>query len=65
VAQSYPWALGSLYVASYDLQGYSGDILTRLLMGQNRGRRLDEWREVEWTGVCGVIKRSVLTCEVN
>jgi hypothetical protein len=30
VAQLYPRALGSLYVASYDSQGYGGGILTRL-----------------------------------
>jgi hypothetical protein len=30
VAQLYPRALGSLYVVSYDSQGYSGGILTRL-----------------------------------
>jgi hypothetical protein len=30
VAQLYPRALGSLSVASYDLQGYGGGILTRL-----------------------------------
>jgi hypothetical protein len=30
VAQLYPRALGSLYVASYDSQGHSGGILTRL-----------------------------------
>jgi hypothetical protein len=30
VAQLYPWALGSLFVASYDSQGYGGGILTRL-----------------------------------
>jgi hypothetical protein len=29
VAQLYPRALGSLYVASYDSQGYGGGILTR------------------------------------
>jgi hypothetical protein len=28
VAQLYPWALSSLYVASYDSQGYGGGILT-------------------------------------
>jgi hypothetical protein len=28
VAQLYPWALGSLSVASYDSQGYGGGILT-------------------------------------
>jgi hypothetical protein len=33
VAQLYPWALGFLSVASYDSQGYSGGILTRLYMG--------------------------------
>jgi hypothetical protein len=33
LAQLYPWALGSLAVASYDLQGYSGDILTHLHIG--------------------------------
>jgi hypothetical protein len=30
VAQLYPQALGSLSVAFYDSQGYSGGILTRL-----------------------------------
>jgi hypothetical protein len=29
VAQLYPQALGSLFVASYDSQGYGGDILRR------------------------------------
>jgi hypothetical protein len=33
VAQLYPRALGSLYVPSYDSQGYDGSILTRLHMG--------------------------------
>jgi hypothetical protein len=33
VAQLYPRALGSLYVVSYDLQGYGGDILTLPLPG--------------------------------
>jgi hypothetical protein len=30
VAQLYPWALGSLFVTSYDSQGYGGGILTSL-----------------------------------
>jgi hypothetical protein len=30
VAQIYPWALGSLSVASYDSQGYGGGIISRL-----------------------------------
>jgi hypothetical protein len=30
VAQLYPQALGSLFVASYDSQGYDGGIRTRL-----------------------------------
>jgi hypothetical protein len=30
VAQLYPQALGSLFVTSYDSQGYGGGILTRL-----------------------------------
>jgi hypothetical protein len=34
VAQLYPWALGPLFVASYDSQGYSGGILSRLHTGQ-------------------------------
>jgi hypothetical protein len=34
VAQLYPWALGSLFVASYDSQGSGGGILTRLHTGQ-------------------------------
>jgi hypothetical protein len=33
VAQLYPRALGSLFVASYDSQGYGGGILTRLHTG--------------------------------
>jgi hypothetical protein len=36
VAQLYPRALGSLFVASYDSQGYSGSILTRLHTGQRK-----------------------------
>jgi restriction endonuclease Mrr len=35
VAQLYPQALGSLFVASYDSQGYGGGILTRLHTGKN------------------------------
>jgi hypothetical protein len=31
VAQLYPWAMGSLFVASYDSQGYGMGILTRLI----------------------------------
>jgi hypothetical protein len=34
VAQLYPRALGSLYVVSYDSQGYGGDILTLPLPGR-------------------------------
>jgi hypothetical protein len=33
MAQLYPRALGSLYVASYDSQGSGGSILTRLHTG--------------------------------
>jgi hypothetical protein len=33
VAQLYPWALGSLYVVSYDSQGYGGGTLTLPLPG--------------------------------
>jgi hypothetical protein len=33
VAQLYPQALGSLFVASYDSQGYGGGIRTRLHAG--------------------------------
>jgi hypothetical protein len=35
VAQLYPRVLGSLFVASYDSQGYGGGILTRLHKGKN------------------------------
>jgi hypothetical protein len=38
VAQLYPQALGSLFVASYDSQGYGGRILTRLHTGSNSSR---------------------------
>jgi hypothetical protein len=34
VAQLYPQALGSLFVASYDSQDYGGGILTRLHTGR-------------------------------
>jgi hypothetical protein len=37
VAQIYPQAPGSLFVAFYDSQGYGGGILTRLHTGTNRG----------------------------
>jgi hypothetical protein len=37
MAQLYPQALGSLYVASYDSQGYGGVILTRLHTGPQPG----------------------------
>jgi hypothetical protein len=33
VAQLYPQTLGSIFVASYDSQGYSGGIRTRLHTG--------------------------------
>jgi hypothetical protein len=33
VAQLYPKAPGSLFVAFYDSQGYGGDIVTRLRRG--------------------------------
>jgi hypothetical protein len=33
VAQLYPQAPGSLFIAFYDLQGYGGGILTHLHMG--------------------------------
>jgi hypothetical protein len=33
VAQIYPWALGSLSVASYDSEAYGGGILSRLHTG--------------------------------
>jgi hypothetical protein len=36
VAQLYPQALGSLFVASYDTQGYGGGIRTRLHTGSSR-----------------------------
>jgi hypothetical protein len=36
VAQLYPQALGSLFVASYDSQGYGGGIQTRLHTGFSR-----------------------------
>jgi hypothetical protein len=43
VARLYPQALGSLFVSSYDLQGYGGDIQPRLHAGlisysQNQGQ---------------------------
>jgi hypothetical protein len=35
VAQLYPRALGSLFIASYDSRGYGGGILTRLHTGNS------------------------------
>jgi hypothetical protein len=39
VAQLYPRALGSLFVTSYDSQGYGGVILTRVELSLSYGRR--------------------------
>jgi hypothetical protein len=35
VAQLYPRSLGSLFIASYDSQGYGGEILTLLHVSNN------------------------------
>jgi hypothetical protein len=45
VAQLYPWALESLFVASNDSQGYGGGILTRLHTGLDtkHNSRQDTW----------------------
>jgi hypothetical protein len=40
VAQLYPQAQGSLFVASYDSQGYGGDIRTRLHTGTPESRKV-------------------------
>jgi hypothetical protein len=49
MALLYPQALGSLFVASYESQGYGEDILTRLHMGislelgiRNRPKNLED-----------------------
>jgi hypothetical protein len=39
VAQLYPWALASLFVAPYDSQGYGGGILTRVELNLSYCRR--------------------------
>jgi hypothetical protein len=49
VAQSYPQALGSIFVTSYDLQGYGGGIQTHLHTGINynsksKSKLLYDWR---------------------
>jgi hypothetical protein len=40
VAQVYPQAMGSLFVASYDSQGYGGGMRTRLHTGSNSPGKL-------------------------
>jgi hypothetical protein len=47
VTQLYPRALGSLFVATYDSQGYGGGILTRLHTGD---LTISQFREM-----CGVV----------
>jgi hypothetical protein len=42
VAQLFPWALGSLFVASYDSQGYGGGILSRLHTKPRHCRKYDD-----------------------
>jgi hypothetical protein len=52
VAQLYPWSLGSLYVVSYDSQGYGGGILTCLHTGwyhtcnRSKSKLLYNWQSV-------------------
>jgi hypothetical protein len=46
VAQLYPRALGSLFVTSYDLQGYSGDMGTRLYVGKMKAKPCYNWWSV-------------------
>jgi hypothetical protein len=43
VAQLYPQALGSLFVASYDSQGYGGGIRPRLHTGETSHTALSGW----------------------
>jgi hypothetical protein len=54
VAQLYPQTLGSLFVASYDSQGYGGGILTSLHTGPNgfvASCNPDTWRAMPPQGV--------------
>jgi hypothetical protein len=44
VARLYPQALGSLFVASYDSQGYGGGIRTRLHQSTCKSELLYDWR---------------------
>jgi hypothetical protein len=55
MTQLYPWALCSLFVASYDSQGYGGGILTRLHTGT-----LATW---SWSSSCG--RQSVDQCRLG
>jgi hypothetical protein len=43
VVQLYPQAMGSLFITSYDSQGYSGGIWTRLYAG---GLKTDSWLQL-------------------
>jgi hypothetical protein len=51
VAQLHPQALGFLFVASYDLQGYDGSIRTRLHAGINQQLRVLEFL-YDWWFIC-------------
>jgi hypothetical protein len=51
VVQLYPWALGSLFVTSYDSQGYGGGILSRFHTGQL------EW--LQWSKVTVTLRLTV------
>jgi hypothetical protein len=74
VAQLYSWALGFLFVASYDTQGSGGGIRTRLHTGRwevlNRGPVLPKRRshggnplEINDTRNREYIRSATLLCE--
>jgi hypothetical protein len=52
MAQLYPRALGSLYVVSYDSQGYGGGILTLpvYISGEGKRRPLEAWKPLPSNG---------------
>jgi hypothetical protein len=51
VAQLYPQTLGSLFVASYDSQGYGGGILTDLHAGNTSLRYIAPARTAQRTSL--------------
>jgi hypothetical protein len=55
MAQLYPQALGSLFVSSYDSQGYGEDIRIRLLAGTMMQQRV--YCSIAWQRMTSLVKQ--------